>query len=1059
MTYFNRLALFSLSIAVLSNCSLPKPQGEMPSNLSGQGSFFMDQASGKFVATETFDKIDLAKSRNISFRICLKDRRSRGPIMNQVFEIAEGTKAIAQSITDNAGCLTWSEELQFSIFKRSHNILLKREIRNRSRFNGHTFVHFAVNPWNNQIMSEIETDFKAEGLNPISPDNLMALPDTAELRVLPLRSLFTIQEVTQDQAVFKLDFLGQLLLENSDHLNQVFQVQINRAKLRSRVTILNRRKDGNYYLIHRTEWSKPEELKDALINIETIYDSNTSSCRNGRLDVALELDTSDSVEGLRPFEMIFQGPNCQATGFVLMVPHPGYQEAIRKGKALSLNHYLESEVKGVATMSLDGSGNVSYLRPLEFQASQVSGSVFDRTKVVRVQSCLTSVVDFDHFRREPMTITTMAGEKIPVVTDDEGCFAWNETIEIDYFAGQCWKQGFTKVEFESGRVKFQLAIGYIADGHANIFRDLRYFTIPESQLCNINHDLKSELYFSRVTFEKLDYTYDVDEFLNIILVKRGLLQITPFLRRESLVNPTGIDNDELPPGKYKLTLAMVDIAETNFDNFNGSKVNTITEKIVTVRAGSIISEPFEIRKRDIRSMGNTNRMYITIEPAEGSDLSKRNLRTRVFSGPIIPQNHHEVASVEVLDDDQVMTKIKTAAKIYEQRWKSHLKSQLSKKTFSEANRLKILNLDENNEQLNFRTNLNYPFIYRKYLDPNSNQRAVPLKDFKDFLDNPTNVTKIGQELCGFWFGDYGFRTLPKMQHPMLDPRYEEHAQRLVMRCYSMIKKNFSSVFDVQLQSFVQHPKMVVIDSAQFRDLGVGQNFSQNRSVSDTVSSTISWDVGGGLRLPDIPGLKLLTGNTGVRFAVSRAWSNAESQNMFEAISSGITINSETVRLKVESPKIERCLAIRLNMGLFAPVKNPIFGERPSIWFKSLNPNLTIEEKEHYALSGFLICEGQAQAKAGQFVETYAIFNQRMPLGASLLDPFSNNSRPFFSSVRGQSDYLKFVSFVAGALKIPDGFEGDYSRSGFREDNLKDLFKLGIPSHPGVTEAVPQLTTK
>jgi len=1054
MTFFNRISLIILSVAFLSHCTLPKPQGVMPSELSGQGNFFIDQAQGQFVASTTFEKIDLPKARNISFRVCLKDRRSRAPIMNQVFEIAEGPKNIASSITDNAGCLTWSEELTFSIFKRSHNILFNREVRNRGRFTGHTFIKFVVNPWNSQIVSEIETYLRAEGLDPISLSNLMASPDTAELRVLPLRSLFTIQEVTQNKGVYKLDFMGQLMLENRDHLNQVFQVQINRARLRSRITILNRRKDGEYYLIYKTDWSKPEELKEALINIETVYESNTSSCKNGRLDVALELDISDSVVGLRPFEMIYQGPNCQANGFVLMVPHSGFQEAIRRGEATSLNHYLSEEVKGIATMNLEGGGEVSYLRPLEFQFSQVTGAGFERSKTVRAHTCLSSVVDFDLFKREPLKITTTSGTVARVTTDDEGCFSWNETFKIDYFAGQCWKQNFVNVESESGKIRFQLPIGHISNGRADVYRDLRYFSIPANQMCHMRSDLKSEIYLSRVTFEKLNYTYEVDDFLNIILVKRGILQINPFLRRESLLDPTGIDSDELPPGQYRLAFVIMDIDQTDFNKVDGAKVFSVTERIVTVRANSLISERIEIRQSDIRSMGNTNRLYVTLEPAEASEITRRNLRTRVFSGPIIPQNNNEVASVEILQDDKAIAKIIAASRQHSQRQRTQMARQLSKESFAQKNRLTIFNLDQNNFQLTLRTRVTNPLISQERAAPRS---PLALKTLTDLFANPARIATLGVDLCNYWLGDYGIRTLKNKNHSLLTRVPIQNVRRLLMTCREMVREQFSSVFDVQLQTFVNHPRVVKIDSAQFRDIGVAQNFSQNRSISDTVAKTLSWDIGAGLKMPDIPGLRLLSANTGVRFAVNRSWSDAESQNMFEAISSGVTFNSETVRLRIESPKLERCLAIRLNKSLFMPVRVLLLGERPSKWFSALHHRLSIEEKEHYALSGIMICEGEANAGKGEFVETYSIFNQKMPVGASLLDPFSNNTRPFFISIRGHNDYLKFLNFISAQLKIPPGFEGDYARSGFREDDLKNMFRLGFDPHPGVTQAIPSRT--
>jgi hypothetical protein len=584
--------------------------------------------------------------------------------------------------------------------------------------------------------------------------------------------------------------MGQLMLENIDHLNQVFQVQINRAKLRSRVTILNRRKDGHYYLIHKTEWSQPEELKEALINIETIYESNTSSCKNGRLDVALELDISDSLVGLRPFEMIYQGPNCQANGFVLMVPHSGYQEARRKGEALSLNHYLSEEVKGIAAMNLEGGGDVSYLKPLEFEPSQVTGTGFERIKTVRVHSCLTSVVDIDLFKREPLKIKMTNGDVTKVTTDDEGCFAWNETFKINYFAGQCWKQSFVNIESESGKIKFQIPIGYSSSGRADVYRDLRYFKIPNGQACNLKPDLRSEIYAPRITFEKLDYTYEVDEFLNIILVKRGILQLDPFLRRESLLNPAGVENDELPPGQYKVTLAIIDIDQTNLNEIDGANVHSITEKIVTVRANSLISEKFEIRKQNIRSMGNTNRLFITISPVDGSDETNRNLRTRVFSGPIITQNNNEVASIELLNDDEAISKIRQAYSLFKQKMRTHLMTQASKEAYAKRNRLAIFNLDESNTQVQLRTLMTNPIFFKNFgvvKAPIAEQRI------QEIFSNPAKISTLGTDLCNYWFGDYGIRPLQGKNHSMFNNVPIKTVRTLIFPLFLML--NFKLLFE------------------------------------------------------------------------------------------------------------------------------------------------------------------------------------------------------------------------------------------------------------------------
>jgi hypothetical protein len=1076
-SFFLSSAMGFLSLLFLSHCNLPKPQSQMPLKTDGHGNLFIHSAKGEFVATETFATIDLPKAKSLSFQVCIQQRRSNSPVRNQAFEIFNGENLVASAFTDDVGCLTWHEDLQFSFFKQSHNILMARDFVNRGRFAGQASIRFVVNPWRNSILSERDNDFKAQGLNPISLQNLQTQANMAQLRVVPMRSLYTVQEISQSLATYKIDFMGQLILENVDHLNQVFPVNINRATFRSRVTLLNRRKDGHYYLIHQTSWSRPQELKEAFINIGTTYSSNTSACKNGRLDFALEFEVvSDSIEGLRPFEMIYQGPNCQAKGFVLMVPHSGYQDAIKERKALSLSDYLRTQIRGAAYADVQGGGNVTYLQPLEFYPSQIEEGLdasFNRKKTVRVHTCLTSVVDEDLFRREELDVTTLNKKTIEVITDDQGCFAWNEEISINYFSGQCWESGSVHIQSKSGKLTATLGIGHISDGRGNVYRDLRYFTIPEKQLCRHlradNQSFESEIYLSRMMLEKLDYTYEIDDFLNLTLVKRALLQINPFLRRKSLLDATTIENEDLPPGKYRVRLAIVDIDQKDFDRIDGSKVHVLTEKIVTIRAGSLISEKIEIRTQDLRAMANTNKVYISIEPLLSEENSKnqqsqllKNLRTRVFSGPIIPQNHHDISNVEILDRDDVMSLIEKARLKYEEEIKITLTQQTSKSLFAKANHLSLLSLDENHSQIDFLTQLRNPFFLKYSI------RGQPFspKVFDPIFDDPRQISSLGYWLCRYWFGDYGLRAQHGKSEPMFLISPSVKVKSMIETCHQMVKTNFESVFHGQLQTFVQRPRVSAVDSAQVREVGVGQNFSQNRTVSYAFSQSFNYELGSGLRLPDIPGFKALSATLPVRYSFNHNWSESESHNMHESVTSGVSFNNEIVKLKIYSPHLERCLALRLNPRLFEEIPiTKFFQDKPhaifnrqSFWDRTLNPKLTVQDRLDYINSGVLICEGNSNAKQGEFIETFGILNQRMPMGgASLIDSFSNRARPFFVSTRGALDHMKLVSFMTAKLQVPRNFGLNFSDMGFREDNMRDLFYTGFPGTPAVTQAIPKIT--
>lgn len=1053
----------------LQSCSLPKPSKNFPNELAGQGAFFIDQASGQVVASETYEKIDLPKSRSLSYRACAKDRKARTPIVNQTFEIQNHErKVIATAMTDNAGCLTWSEVLEFSIFKPSHNIIQERNLVTQGRFTGQAQVRFVVNPWTTRVFSEIETNIHAENIQPLRLEALQKLPNAAILRVYPSRSLFTINQVKNNQASYKLDFMGTLALENRDHLNQVFQIPINRAKFKSRVTILNRRKDGKYYLIHRTDWSGYQDLKEALLNIETVYQSNTAACPNGRLDVALEVDISNGIYELKPFEMIFQGPNCQANGFVLMVPFSGYVDAISTHQFSNLEQYLAQNVQATIPQHLKGGGDVSYVRPLEFHTSNVDSQKFTRSKTVRVHTCLSSVIDHDVFKREPLEITTHDGKSQTIHTDDEGCFSWNEVFTHNYFEPQCWKQGQIRIQSKSSDIDFRIPIAFSAVSNHDIYRDLRYFDLPEAQRCKrLNQsDKLGEIFTPKVNLEKTNYEYFVDSYLNIKLKKNVILQMNPFFRRLSLLNSSGIQNDDLPPGEYELTLAVTDNQlKLTSASFDITSIYSFSRHILKIQAGSLISEEIGILMDELKPMGNTTQIVLSLRPRDESTLKW--LKPVVFYGPLIFQNVSEFANLKPIYDESLMNKLEST---WNQRLKVFSEKNKSKAgvhNFAKENKLSVISLNGEPELRRFWAKLNtnpllaQPQTYSDHATKgDSNSPSRPMMSYDDFLAwfNNTKGFEIKPShtvaLCRFWLGQIATKPLPNKKSGIFHFHSLSELAGAIHRCQSQIRKEgFSRFFDVQSLLFAEQPQLVKVQSAQFREIGVGQNFSANRSISDTVTKMINWDANLGLKMPEIPGLNLVNASTGVRFSVSRAWANAEAHNMFEAISSGITLISENLYARIRSPKATRCLSIRLNPTLFAP-ESTWLGERPSYWFQKLNPKLTASEKEHYAQSGLLLC--QEQKGEVEFVETYSIFNQRFNIG-TLVDPYSDLARPFFVTLRGEKEYLRFLTFIVGKLKIPAGFEGDYTRSGFRENDLKELFTSGHMVSPGVTQS--QIITK
>lgn len=1054
--------VFALSLFSLTACQLPKPTNENPVENFGSGNFYVKTLKGQFTGLKTYANIDLPQSRILSFYACVENRRTRQPLMNQAFEIADDKQVVLTSVmSDNQGCINWTEELKFPVYKTAKYIKIEREIRTRGRFTGRFATSFAVDPWRNQIFGEVDTDFKARQINPITLEQLAKEKVTATIRVNPSRALFTIQEIKQKEARFKFDFMGELALEIQDQFNQVFPMVINRAQYEARLTFVNRRKDGEYYLIHRSDWSNAKDMQEGRINLTESYSSNTYSCRNGRLDVGLEIRLAgEKVDGLQNFEMLYQGPSCQATGFNFVVPSTEYINELRTKTINSMEDFLGRHIKSFAIMNetTKGQGDVIYLSPIRPEFSQVTYQNSLVQKSFRLQTCLTSVVDTDTLRREDLIITDHQGNTHKKTTDDKGCFAWIETYEYDYYQPQCWRTTQTKIQNLTKQLSFDLPIGLMVGGENDQIRDLRYFEIPTLQNCNqmtqtsnqtTNNNKETFIVIPRFSFEKQDYQYHVDKNLNLTLFKKGNLQLHPYLARPSLTNPSGIEEAPLPPGEYQLSVAIVDIDQVKLDQFDGDKIYSLLDQTVKVRAGSLVSETIELPFRDMKAMSNTNWIFISLKPlTNGSTHRNDHLKEYVYRGPFIPRDKFENSSLERISSDNVLERLRIARFQFDNKIKNFTLANNGKSKFSALNNLILVNLDNPNSQ-DFRQALARAPLHnltQQKVDP------IPAADLLAAIDDLNQVEKFRNHFCQFFIGHLWMQ---KINNKSILPLNTPHKFNLMMECHRLVRGSIHLGFEVKPVTFVEDAQVNAKLApnrklqGQLRDFGVTQNFSIQKQLSEQHSESWGWDIGSGLRLPDIPGLRYLSGTSGVRYQINFQKSTSESLNNFESLSTSLPLVSETLTAPLISSEAERCFVIKLNRSLFFRRDQPYHPYQPTFWMKLLNDELTEQEKLKVINQGVLICEGSSNKGPVEYLEYYHTLNQKMFEGSSL-DIYSNHSRPFFASIRGNENYFKLIGSIVDHLKVPHGFVDTFKRAGFRENDMKDLFLKEWVDLPGMS---------
>lgn len=1064
MLFFKSLLPLTLILAGLTACQLPKPTNENPVENFGSGNFYVKTLRGQFTGLKTYANIDLPHSRTLSLYACIENRRTRQPLMNQAFEVADDKQNILTSVmADNQGCINWTEELKFPVYKTAKYIKLDREIRTRGRFTGRFSTSFAIDPWRNQIFGEVDTDFKSRKINPITIEQLAQEKVTATLRVNPTRALFTIQEIKQKEARFKFDFMGELALEIQDQFNQVFPMIINRAKYEARLSFVNRRKDGEYYLIHRSDWSDAKDMQEGRINLTEAYNSNTYSCRNGRLDIGLEIRLAgENVDGLRSFEMLYQGPSCQATGFNFVVPSTEYIDELRTKSVKSMEEFLSKHIKSFAIMdsTTKERGDVIYLSPTRPEFTQVTYKEALVQKTYRLHTCLTSVVDTDTLRRENLIITDHQGNEHQRTTDDKGCFAWIEVYTFDYYQPQCWQSSKSKIQSVDKRLSFELPIALMVGGENDQIRDLRYFDIPSAQNCNhieqsvgqkTTNSKETFIVIPRFSFEKQDYQYKIDSNLNLTLLKKGNLQLRPYLARPSLTNPSGIEEAPLPPGEYHLSVAIVDIDQTKLDQFDGEKIYSLLDQTVQVKAGSLVSETIELPFMDMKAMGNTNWIYISLKPlTEGSTYKNQHLQHYVYRGPFIPRDKFENSSLERISSEDILSRLRVSRFQFDTKIKNYSLTNHGKNKFSAVNNLLLVDLDTSNGDA-FRQSL-----ARSPLHSLTQQKVEPIavQLLYSAIDNNNQLEELRNQFCQFFISHLWMQKINDKS--ILLPN-TPHKFNLMMECQRLTRSSIHNAFDIKPVTFVDDAKINTQISAnrklsgQLRDFGVTQNFSIQKQHSEQHSQSWGWDIGSGLRLPDIPGLRYLSGTSGIRYQINFQKSDAESLNNFESLATNLPLVSETLTAPISSSSAERCIVIKLNPSLFFTKSQPYRPYEPTFWIKLLNDELTDLEKLTVISKGVLICEGKSNKGPVEYFEHYHTLNQKL-FDGSLIDIYSNHSRPFFASIRGNENYFKLIGSIVEHLKLPHGFMGTFKKAGFRENDMKELFLKNWVDLPGMSFA-------
>lgn len=93
------------------------------------------------------DEFEVPKMRLYNFQACLRDNLHNRNINNQIFSIHGENGEITRRMSNESGCIFWSENIEFNFFEDSKYLKLHRGIKSEGIHKGTFTVPLAINPW------------------------------------------------------------------------------------------------------------------------------------------------------------------------------------------------------------------------------------------------------------------------------------------------------------------------------------------------------------------------------------------------------------------------------------------------------------------------------------------------------------------------------------------------------------------------------------------------------------------------------------------------------------------------------------------------------------------------------------------------------------------------------------------------------------------------------------------------------------------------------------------------------------------------------------------------
>lgn len=1107
---------------------------------SDAASFFLTSIEARFIAATGDPDINVPLSQTLSWKVCLKDRRDQSPVLGHKFRV-QGSQDERELVSDGNGCLSWNEVIRFNYLADEKYLALERKLVADGRQVGRATVTVIVNPW---AGTAFLPDEKETGVDVVpaaqTAAGLTGFPSQAQRPLIldGVRGNITQGKIKGESSSFFIDLSSGVFLERWDAKpsRRLEKLTFNlkggstRKKLIADFQLMCVIHPSNApprrAVVARIKNVKSTMISDGIVTFHSPftlreYCTTTTTMMVGisaRLVEETEQGTVPALPHLAPFEGVFVvGPVNHVVGMGFWLPDPRFAEKFLANPNYTVEHYLsegqvlyvnqtpppspeELRKKGLsedrAKVLLQGGTDSlpEFMQRFRFEFDSLSLEPYQYhvpayaktiNRQFRARACLRLGVDQGAVRNVALRLTKMNGEELEVMTQNNGCFEWMDSVTFNFLGYEC-RSSRQRVKIRSETYDMERVVDVYLNPWASgsaAAPVLLWFSGQDSE--RPKDECKTDKSKIILSYYYQDYyldrfQYRLDDLLNLSHVRWANLSLQPILKRPSFSDPRGFEERKLPMGKYLLRYAIVDQHVKNYENAAELKnrVYSIGRAMVSVRADGAITDlaPMETPPDAVASLMSLNQLILELVPLKEEaqlldQLAPERLEEFVdedtaiavapFGGQLIFQSESGgFRQIPEWDGRSLVKHLESFHRVERKEILERAQALARKENMARHNELELFNLNspEEIEKLQNHLAAAAPPLGLNLFG--NRGEAIAPERARRWLEGESLDAVDLNIFCG-----YIFRHL--WQKPFADGRDAYPAlssgakgrliSMLVQQCQNQGLTDAAKPFSVEYKYFVKNPRFVP-DTRCVNNPRTGQEDCESRVVPQFAKSSFSFgrgffmskDYGAGQSWGGEVKTKMEFPGAGLGFSYGIGSAAVEVKGNSVSYNRGLDFKVDQLRFLIEAEDAERCAVIRVNPAMvYKKDRWLILWKSKNAFARALRPDLTDLEISDLFSRGLMICEGQLLGRPLRFHEDYYFIRAGADKGMMGDTLSSLYVKSWFASLRGVGDFVTFRSLFQNSYDYPTSYENETTTEAEDLSPVQANFARGSRSTPGV----------